>query len=173
MVHFLYDEIHGKETQAVEDLVRDAHPQNRFLALWDCTGPTKWTTWGTSIRPVLVENALIVGIGETGTVAAYLQERFLDLNLSVIAVNSPTNFQQTKLKRHPNRVALYSSHYPPIQGRCDWKDLADISFDIGWLQHGILSESGGNLCKYSIANLITQYLTGFDLHFSASRGIIV
>src|SRR5271157_1871947 len=159
MVYFLYDENHIKETDAIRNLVEPVFHDVRFLAPWDSTGSTKWTTWGTSVRPILVENALMVGVGEAGSVAAHLQECFPELNLSVVAVNSPTEFRQIRLEKCPNRVALYSNLYEPIKGLCEtWPTLSDISFDVSWLAHGILSESGGNICKHITALLLVMFI---------------
>jgi len=176
LVYFLYDETNGKETDALRDLTKLSFPNVQSLALRVSSiinGESKWTTWGTSVRPVLTENALIIGIGEAGSAAALLQERFPELNLSVIVINSATEFQQTKLQKTANRIALYSSDYPSIKNRCeDWPLLSDNSFDVKWLQYGILSE-GGNLCKYSTTLLIVAYLKGPDVVETFSPAIKV
>ncbi len=162
MVYFLYDWLNDKETDAVYDLVKAVHPNVQFMTL--CTPQdiekVQWEEWFGYIRPFLLGGALIVGIGKAGTVAAYLQERFSAFNLSVIAINSPTNLEEIFITKHPNRVALYSSHYPTIEGRCDWQPLADNSFDVNWLRYGILTEGGGNLCTYATMHLIVAYFKG-------------
>ena len=82
MVYFLYDENHVPETRAVEDLVKAAHPEVRFIALHGPRMPllpllklyeSQMQTWESQVRPFLVENSLLVGIGLTGTAAAVLQ----------------------------------------------------------------------------------------------------
>lgn len=165
MVYFLYDESHVLETRAVEDLVKTTFPDVRFLPLWvnsAINGESKWTTWGTSVRPILVENALMVGIGVAGTCAAHIQERFPELNLSVIAINSPTNCGSISLKKVDNRVAIYSGGYIGGDGEA-WPALSEASFNVSWLRYGILSEGGGNLCKYLVSLVIAAYIKKPDI----------
>ncbi len=166
MVYFLYDENHVPETRAVEDLVKAAHPEVRFIALHGPRMPllpllklyeSQMQTWESQVRPFLVENSLLVGIGLTGTAAAVLQERLPELNLSVLTVNSPTTYGPINLKKADHRVALYSRGY--LAGSCEtWPTLSDVSFDVSWLRYGILSESGGNLCKYLVSLVVAAYI---------------
>jgi len=156
VVYFLYDENHVPETRAVEDLVRAAHPKIKFIAVHGPYGD-HIQIWESQVRPFLVENSLLVGIGRTGTAAAVLQERLPELNLSVLAVNSPTTYGPISLKKADHRVALYSRGY--LAGSCEaWPTLSDISFDVSWLRYGILSESGGNLCKYLVSLVVAAYI---------------
>ncbi len=162
MVYFLYDGMNGKQTIALQNLVKTAFPHVHFMEPWIPMFITNEQVglWESHLQPFLVPNSLLVGIGRAGLAASYLQERFPELNLSVLAINAPTSAQDFTLSKKPdNRVALYSSRYEPIQGKCEnWTDLSTISFDVSWLQHGILSESGGNLCKHSAAFLVIAYM---------------
>ena len=156
MVYFLYDENHVPETHAVETLVKAAHPEVRFIALHGPYGG-QIRVWESQVRPFLVGNSLMVGIGLTGTAAALLQEHLPEFNLSVLAINSPTTYGSINLKKVDHRVALYSTGY--IGGSCEaWPTLSDISFNVSWLRYGILSESGGNLCKYLVSLVIAAYI---------------
>ncbi len=156
MVYFLYDENHISETRAVEDLVKAAHPEVRFIALHGPYGD-QIQVWESQVHPFLVENSLLVGIGRTGTAAALLQEHLPEFNLSVLAINSPTAYGSIGLKEADHRVALYSTGY--IGGSCEaWPSLSDVSFDVSWLRYGILSASGGNLCKYLVSLVVAAYI---------------
>jgi hypothetical protein len=187
MVYFLLDPTSYKETNKLEQIVRPTFPHVRFLELWlppygVChierygTYEKQVEIWASNLLPLLMPNTLLVGIGRAGTAACWLQEHFPDLNLSVMAVNAPTEFGTksdfTVERSHKNRVALFSSSYAPIKGYTEnWSWMAENSFDVGWLQHGILSESGANLCKYSVLYFITAYLMLPDIREKCSRVI--
>jgi len=159
VVYFLYDS-YSEATHAIEEVVRTAYPNIRFLDLYVPSPTTQIEEWRAHLQPLLIPNALLIGIGRAGTAAASIQEQFSDLDLSVVAINSPTEGPSFTIeRRHKNRVALFSSDYPPIKGLTkNWSLFSEISFDVSWLQHGILSESGGNLCKHSSAFLIITYM---------------
>src|SRR5271154_6832586 len=95
MVYFLYDGVNGKETTAVQSIVRAAFPYVHFMEPWVPPSLTKKEIepWVTALRPFLLQNALLVGIGRAGLAAAYLQQEFPDLNLHVLAINAPTEWE--------------------------------------------------------------------------------
>ena len=174
MVYFLHDPDSSKETAKVEELVKSSFPHVRFLRLWlppYRVYEKQVELWASNLLPLLMPNILLVGIGRAGTAACWLQEHFPDLNLSVMAVNAPTEEPDFTVERsHKNRVALFSKDYPQIKGYTqNWSWMAEFSFDVGWLQHGILSESGANLCKYSVLYFITAYLMLPDIREKCSR----
>jgi hypothetical protein len=176
MVYFLYDPTNHKETEKVEALVKSSFPHVKFLALWlppFRVYEKQVEIWASNLLPLLMPNSLLVGIGRAGTAACWLQEHFSDMNLSVMAVNASTEEPDFKVERsHRNRVALFAKDYPPIKGYTEnWSWMAENSFDVGWLQHGILSESGANLCKYSVLYFITAYLMQPNIRESCSRVI--
>ena len=166
MVYFLHDAVHGKETKSLEDLTRSSFPHVRFIDLW--VPPSQVELWASNLFPLLLPNTLLVGVGLAGLTAAHLQERYSNLNLSVLAINAPTAGQEFKVeRRQANRAALYSSEYEPLAK--NWSELSEISFDVCWLSHGILSESGGNLSKYSVAYFVKAYMKEPDIRQSCSR----
>jgi hypothetical protein len=173
MVYFLHEPVNGKETHKIEELVRSSFLHVKFMDLWLSPFEKQVETWASTLHPLLMPNSLLVGIGRAGTAACWLQEHFPDLNLSVMAVNAPTEGPDFKVERgHKNRVALFSKDYPLIKGYTEnWSWMAEISFDVGWLQHGIISESGANLCKYSVLYFITAYFMQPDIRESCSRVI--
>jgi hypothetical protein len=91
-------------------------------------------------------------------IACSVQSLFPALNLSVFAINAPT--EEDSLFAEPcaphTRLALYSSAYPTIKGRCDWKTLTSAAYDVPWLASG---------CKnlYPLAYLISGYSHGADM----------
>jgi hypothetical protein len=176
MVYFLLDPISYKETNKLEQTVRSTFPQVRFLELYlppYRVYEKQVGLWASHLLPLLMPNTLLIGVGRAGTAGCWLQEHFPDLNLSVMAINAPTEEPDFTVERsHKNRVALFSKDYLPIKGYTqNWSWMAEISFDVGWLQHGILSESGANLCKYSVLHFITAYLKEPDIKESCSRVI--
>jgi len=172
MVYLLRDDPSAREMGAVEELIKTAFPDVRFMDLWlPPFGASKkqMELWVSKLSPFLMPNTLLVGIGHAGTAVCWLQERFSDLsfgllNLSVFAINAPTEDSDfTVERRHANRVALFSKDYPPIKDHTEnWPWMAETSLDVCWLQHGILSENG-NLCKYAVALLISAYIQNPDI----------
>ena len=176
MVYFLYDPTSYKETNKLEQIVRQTFPHVRVLELFlppYRVYEKQVELWASNLLPLLMPNTLLIGVGRAGTAACWLQEHFSDLNLSVMAVNAPTEEPDFTVERRcDNRVALFSGSYIPIKGYTEnWSWMAEISFDVGWLQHGIVSESGANLCKYSVLAFITAYLKEPDIKESCSRVI--
>lgn len=107
----------------------------------------------SSLLPVVPSNSVIFGIGLGGLLAAKLQEDFPAKRLSVVAINAPCSEGSISLgSLVSNRVAIYSSAYPPIAGRCDWGRCAGQAYDVPWLQHGIKNT------KYGLAYLLTAYM---------------
>jgi hypothetical protein len=176
LVYLLYDPTSYKETNKLEQIIKSVFPHVRFLELYlppFRSYEKQVEIWASNLLPLLMPNSLLVGVGRAGTAACWLQEHFPDQNLSVMAINAPTEDPDfTVERRHNNRVALFSKDYPPIKGLTqNWSWMAEFLFDVGWLQHGILSESGGNLCKYSVLAFITAYLKEPDIRESCSRVI--
>lgn len=102
-------------------------------------------------------DSLLVGLERGGLIACAAQTTFPALRLSVCAVNSPTEEDGIVLEPGTlNRLALYSSAYPPIKGRCDWKTLTPLAYDVSWLTPG---------CKfyYPLAYLISLFSQGADM----------
>jgi hypothetical protein len=103
-------------------------------------------------------DSLIVGLERGGLVACAMQDAFPALNLSVFAINSPT--EEDGLFAEPSvphtRLALYSSAYPPIKGRCNWSTTTPLAYDVPWLAPG---------CNviYPLAYLISGYSHGADM----------
>lgn len=104
--------------------------------------------------PELITNSVIFGIGLGGLLAAKLQEDFVN-GISVVAINSPLFEGTVGLSGTlvPSRVAIYSSHYPPISDRvAQWPGVASQAYDVPWLEHGTI------LPKYALAHLIVSYM---------------
>ncbi len=108
----------------------------------------------------LKRGTLLVGLERGGLVACCLQRAFPALGLSVFAVNSPT--REGSLVTMPavgnptNRVALFSSSYRPIHGRCDW-DFTAQAFDVGWLR------DGADNAVYGVSYLVSAWMRGSDM----------
>lgn len=162
MVYFLYDEVDGESTQAIQNLVNCAFPNIHSIEPWIPSFATQEQVglWKSNLKPFLMPNALLIGIGRAGLAAAYIQEQFSELHLSALAINAPTEDRDFTVQReHANRVVLYSKDYAPIKGLTEnWSRFSSISFDVSWLRHGILSESGANLCKHSLVSVIITYM---------------
>ncbi len=162
MVYFLYDEKSGRETLAVEELVRSSFPDVNFLQLAIPSVEMdryQLETWEATVKPFFVPDSLLIGVGIGGAAACEIQEHWPELSLSVVAINSPMG----GLTMNAKRVALYSSDYEPIKYSCDWFEVSNFSFDVSWLRYGILSESGGNLCKFGVAMIVATYMQEANL----------
>lgn len=108
--------------------------------------------------PRVAPGSLLVGLDRGGLVACGVQSALPALRLSVCAVNAPTAEDGlAALPADPRRrVALYSSAYPPIAGRCDWGSLAS-AFDVRWLADGSKSR------PFALAYLIAVCGRGGDV----------
>ena len=118
------------------------------------------------------DDALIVGFGVGGTVAMALQKALPALRLSTFIVNAPTEAGKIKIepdKKAPaeqalsdapvfriDRCAVYSSAYTPIRGKCYWKSIMTMAYDVPWLKDGMDA-------YYPLAYLISRYSTGSDM----------
>jgi len=106
------------------------------------------------------KGTLLVGLERGGLVACCLQRSFPALSLSVVAVNSPTRdgdiITMPALGNPSNRLALFSSSYKPIAGRCDWEFTAQ-AFDVGWLRDGVAN------AFYPVSYLVSAYMRGLDM----------
>lgn len=101
------------------------------------------------------ENALLLGVGLGGLVAARLQEMSRD-DLQVIAISSPTWADGARLEnRALRRMAFYSSRDVVIQDRISaWPALASLSRDFDWLTHDTDQH------MKEIVRLVSWYLEG-------------
>lgn len=108
----------------------------------------------------LKKGSLLIGLERGGLVACCLQRSFPALSLSVVAVNAPTRegdlITMPAVGNPGNRLALFSSAYKPIRGRCDW-DFTAQAFDVGWLRDGADSAS------YPVSYLVSAYMRGLDM----------
>jgi hypothetical protein len=102
-------------------------------------------------------DSLLVGLERGGLIACAVQSAFPALNLSVFAINAPTEEDGLFAEPCPphTRLALYSSAYAPIKRHCNWKTLTSTAYDVPWLA------SGKNL--YPLAYLISGYSHGADM----------
>jgi hypothetical protein len=114
------------------------------------TSMLEYSTW---IKPY----SLLVGLGRGGLIANAIQCSRPALSLSTFVINAPT--QEDGLLSMPwtDRVALYSSLYPPIRGRCLWDRFAGQDFDVPWLAHGV------EMAYYSVAAIIVAHMEQRDL----------
>lgn len=162
-VYFLNNKGTRFEAHAIRELIEPHFPDIRFME--PLVPGQERETLIHYLLPFILPDSLVVGLGVDGLIACYLQEEFPVLNMSVIAVNSPTGDGWMNLQRnHPqNRVALYSSLYEPNRGRNHWTGLAEIDLDVAWLQHGVFSDSGANLSKYAVAYYVTAYMQSPNL----------
>jgi hypothetical protein len=100
--------------------------------------------------------SLLVGLDRGGLIACAVQSAFPALGLSVFAVNSPVEEDGLAAKPGSDRLALYSSAYPPIKGRCGWSALAPLAYDVPWL-------SSGCGIYYPLAYLISSFSQDADM----------
>jgi len=155
-----------KEAQSIRDLL-EVEFTDLSIRLLPVPGLIP-EMWEKILIPSLPTDQLVIGFGLCGTVAARIQETHPELGLSVMAINSPTTtaFWQV-IWKSDQRVAIYSSNYEPIKG-VNWTGLAETALDVDWLQHGMFSENGGNLCKYAIAYYVAAYLINRNLEPAVS-----
>lgn len=111
----------------------------------------------------ILPGALIIGLGVGGLLAAKLLEDFPELNLTVIAISSPTRVGLFTLKPdlHENLISLYSSQDDFIFEATNWPDYTSQSFDVLWLRDHRIEKH-----KYSITRVLESYLNGDDIHLA-------
>jgi hypothetical protein len=144
-----------------DDFFKRPQPPNEFKE--DASALESYRWLNSSLLPVVPSNSVIFGIGLCGLLAAKLQEDFPAKRLSVIAVSAPTSEGSISLgSLVSNRVAIYSSAYAPVAGRCDWGRFAGQVYDVPWLQHGIKNT------KYGLAHLLTAYMQIENLAFEVA-----
>ena len=117
-------------------------------------GPSVLEWLRSRFLPGVLNSSVIFGFGLGGLLAAKLQEEFPAKRLSVVAINAPCIEEGISLAGSvvSNRVAIYSSGYTPIAGRCEWGQYTAQAYDLPWLQHGIKN------AKYGLAYLLTSYM---------------
>jgi hypothetical protein len=139
----------------------EAHYERPFLPHGDPEASAEASLdWAVlQYRPEMVPNSLIVGISLGGLIAAKLQEMSPSLNLSVVAIISPTSFEKVRLEtKLPKRMALYSKEDKIIDGRMNWEDFSDMYFDLPmYRNHNV------DLCKYATAYLISRFMLEKDV----------
>lgn len=137
--------LHGRDESPdgsvanLEALLRTSHPMvgyNRPLipAHLNTKEALEWVERYYTYR--LDQNSMLVGFYRGGLIACALQEKFPALHLSAVAINSPTNEDGVVLSGADRRLALYSSAYKLIAGRCDWAAKSSLAFDLPWLTEG-------------------------------------
>jgi len=160
--------LHGKgdspdgSVKSLENVLRSAHPMIQYARplIPNDLATDKAFEWFEKFYLYRVpQDSLLVGIDRGGLIACAIQAALPGLHLSVVAINSPTD--EDRLTAEPcasaySRLALYSSAYAPIKGRCDWKSITPRSYDVEWLTSG---------CKnfYPLAYLISAYSRGADM----------
>lgn len=99
------------------------------------------------------KDSMLVGVNRGGLIACALQEKFPALRLSAVAINSTTTEDGVTLGEAGHRLALYSSAYKLIAGRCDWGAVSPLAYDLPWLAEG---------CQnfYPLAYLISAWARG-------------
>jgi alpha-beta hydrolase superfamily lysophospholipase len=128
-------------------------PQPPYEFKEDASALESYRWLSSYLLPETPCNSVLFGIGLGGLLAAKLQEDYPAKRLSVVAVNAPLYEGSISLSSLvSNRVAIYSSAYTPIAGRCDWGRYAGQAYDVPWLQHGIKNT------KYGLAYLLTAYM---------------
>jgi len=157
--------LHGKDdtpngtVQALETALKSAHPMVQYarpLIPPDLTAE-KAVEWFERYYLYRVpENSLLIGIDRGGLIACGVQASVPGLKLSVVPVNSPTEEDKLFAEPNDNRLALFSSAYAPIKGRCDWKPLAPLAYDLPWL-------SDGTKNFFPLAYLISAYSRSADM----------
>ena len=133
-------------------------PQPPYVFKDNATSLESYQWLWSYLLPEIPLYSVIFGVGIGGLLAAKLQEDYPDKWLFVVAINSPRSEEPIHLGGlNSNRVAIYSSSYPPIIDRCDWGHYAGQSYDVPWLQHGIKNT------KFGLAHLLTSYMQAEDL----------
>jgi hypothetical protein len=159
LLHGKDDAPNGGVVQALESAFKSAHPMVQYarpLIPSDLTAE-KAVEWFERYYLYRVpENSLLVGIDRGGLIACGVQAYVPGLKLSVVSINSPTQEDSLFAEPNDNRLALFSSAYAPIHGRCDWKTLAPLAYDLPWL-------AAGTKNFYPLAYLISAYSRSADM----------
>jgi hypothetical protein len=160
--------LHGKDdtpsgtVQALETALKSAHPMVQYarpLIPPDLTS-AKAVEWFERFYLYRVpQDSLLVGIDRGGLIACAVQAGVPGLGLSVVAIDSPTQDETLIVDQchgFHSRLALFSSAYEPIKGRCDWKIFSSLAYDLPWLAQG---------CKsfFPLAYLISAYSRNSDM----------
>ena len=144
-------EIMANKVGVESEFFKQPHPPYEFKE--DASALESYLWLRSCFLSGVMSNSVLFGFGIGGLLAAKLQEDFPVKGLSVVAINAPTFEGSISLETHvPNRVALYSSAYMPIAGRCNWSLYAGQAYDMSWLLHGIKN------AKYGLAYLLTTYM---------------
>jgi pimeloyl-ACP methyl ester carboxylesterase len=115
-------------------------------------------------RKEIIPNSLFIGVSLGGLLAAQLQELSPQLNLTVVALMSPTSSGLIKVEeKNDKRLALYSSDDKQIAGRTNWPAYAEC-YDLPMLRY-----HDTNLCKYAVCYLISQYIQGKDMAYEVNN----
>src|SRR5271163_555715 len=160
--------LHGKDdtpdgtVKQLETALKSAHPMVQYarpLIPPDLTAE-KAVEWFERYYLYRVpENSLLVGIDRGGLIACAVQTAVPGLGLSVVAINAPTEDDKLVAEQYfslQTRLALYSSAYAPIQGRCDWKAVTSAAYDLPWL-------ASGNKNFFALAYLISAFSRAADM----------
>jgi hypothetical protein len=150
------DELPSGSVERLEALLRTSHPMVKY------SRPLIPMEYDTKAALDFVEryyvyrmdaNSLLVGVGRGGLIASAIQFKLPALSLSVAAINSPTDEDGVTAGLSGRRLALYSSAYKPIAGRCDWHGSSPLAYDLPWLANG---------CEnfYPLAYLISSWAQG-------------
>jgi len=148
--------------KSLEETLRSAHPMLEYARplIPSNLGTKAALEWFERFYLYRVpEDSMLVGVDRGGLIACAIQSALPALRLTVVAVNSPTEDDGVIAKPSTsayNRLALYSSAYPPIEGRCDWKAVTPFAYDLSWLAPG---------CKnfYPLAYLISAFSRNGDM----------
>lgn len=103
-------------------------------------------------------DSLIVGFGQGGLLACAVQQRVPVLRLSAFAINAPVCDGDVAAEMNRDwysRIAVYSSSYPLIKGKCDWAAHASMAYDVPWLAK--------EPAYYPLAYLISAYGRGSNM----------
>jgi hypothetical protein len=139
---------------------KDPFTTHRTPYVPDMAAPDALAFVSANYASKIKKGTLLVGLERGGLVACCLQRSFPALALSVVAVNSPT--REGDLVTMPavgnpgNRLALFSSAYKPISGRCDW-DFTAQAYDVGWLRDGV------DNAFYPVSYLVSAFMRGSDM----------
>ncbi len=151
-------------------ILGESHPGVHFLCPPIPTHPTGFigfTLATIRLLPLIQSNpkTLLIGKGFGGLLAAMIQERHPQLDLSVIAINAPTHEDGMGMswsRPRPSlirdeRVVLYSSQYKPLQDADLWLGYADLVFDVPWLAEGVQK------ALHATSYVISAFMRGLDL----------